>query len=271
MIDVDNIYRAYQNGESIKSLAKRNNVSVSYMYKLLNQEGYKMKNNIEKSQKFGCDSNYFENIDDEHKAYWLGYIYADGYITSDLVRFGISLATKDRGMLELLREDIKATYRICDYISNSGYVANTAYSRLLVSDRIFVSHLVRQGVIPKKTKTLKRPNLCDEMVRHFIRGYFDGDGCFNYSVKSHNYTSGSVEILGTRDVLDFIESVLLREKIIERKYLDLTKKPHGGIMRFRFTRRKDIYNFYKYIYTDSIIFLDRKHNKFNEYIKINNL
>lgn len=38
---------------------------------------------------------YFENIDTEEKAYWLGFLYADGYVNANEDKIELCLAEKD--------------------------------------------------------------------------------------------------------------------------------------------------------------------------------
>lgn len=59
------------------------------------------------------------------------------------------------------------------------------------------------GVNFRKTFDLKMPNIPDEMIRHFIRGYFDGDGCIcKYLIKGTDNYRFTFEIVGqSEDIL----------------------------------------------------------------------
>ena len=71
-----------------------------------------LRNDQEKNKKFYCDSDFFDVIDTEPKAYWLGFIFADGYVlkyaNKKYAKFGISLAGFDSGHLEKLRDALKS-------------------------------------------------------------------------------------------------------------------------------------------------------------------
>ena len=56
--------------------------------------GIKTRSLSDSHKVYYLNENYFEKIDTEEKAYWLGFIYADGYITGD--KLGISLAKCDK-------------------------------------------------------------------------------------------------------------------------------------------------------------------------------
>ena len=73
--------------------------------------------------KLPINSNYFETIDTEHKAYWLGFIYADGYlsISGKTKRMGVSLCLKDKVHLQNFSKCIESNYPIHEYEVSNGY------------------------------------------------------------------------------------------------------------------------------------------------------
>ena len=248
-------------------MAEELNINPQRIYKDFKKHNLSICDNRTKSLKFFCNERYFDIIDTQDKAYWLGYIYADGYITSNMKYFGMSLSTKDEYVLYNLKEDLSATYDIKRYkVGNSGYKAGIEYSRLLICSPVLVDGLYKQGVVPKKTNILQPPNIEDKFVRHFIRGYFDGDGCITIS---NNISD--VEILSTEAMLDFIQNTLYENNIIDRKYPYSKRKQQQIVSRFRFSKTQSLLNFFHYIYDDSNRKLERKYNKFIEILKIKNV
>ena len=81
-------------------LSKEYHVGRDTLSNFLKSENITIRKSNITSRKYSCDENYFECIDNEEKAYWLGFIYADGYITSKRAHgsqnFGVSLAIKDK-------------------------------------------------------------------------------------------------------------------------------------------------------------------------------
>lgn len=61
--------------------------------------------------------------------------------------------------------------------------------------------LISHGCVPNKSLILKPPKIDNELINHFIRGYFDGDGCVSFNSKTKVY---AVCILGTKEILEYI-------------------------------------------------------------------
>lgn len=143
----------------------------------------------------------FEKIDSEEKAYWLGYLYADGNVSERANTISLALAEEDIERVESFRaffhlEDKKITKKTKkkdgkEYISYE----------FAVNSKVIKEQLMKLGCIPRKTFLTQFPD--DDIVpadlkHHFMRGYFDGDGHVGFNASSII----SVEILGTKDFLD---------------------------------------------------------------------
>ncbi|MDL2302602.1 LAGLIDADG family homing endonuclease, partial [Lachnospiraceae bacterium OttesenSCG-928-D06] len=142
--------------------------------------------------KYYYDEHYFQQIDSEHKAYWLGFLYADGHIEPlrkgnkiKAYRIEIGLSAVDKSHLELFLHDIDSN-------------APLTYKKTIIRDKTYEScrvrinntnmcrDLISLGCVPQKSLTLTFPSeelLPGNYVRHFIRGYFDGDGCISYTTR----------------------------------------------------------------------------------------
>lgn len=116
---------------------------------------------------------YFSKIDTEEKAYWLGFLFADGSIRQSSKgqwTCRLELATKDADHIRKFLEAISGVQTIAD-----GHHGASKYA--VISSVTFCKHLETQGCIRNKTKNgIKFPDLPDDLLRHFIRGFFDGDG-----------------------------------------------------------------------------------------------
>ena len=202
-----------------------------------------------------CNINYFENIDTEEKAYWLGFLYADGCVSQDYKYLYVCLSSKDLKHLELFNKCIDSNYKI-------KYRDNNRYISLVISKKKFVEHLIDKGCIPTKSLILKFPTedqVPKELIRHFIRGYFDGDGCISTILrklknKPNLIMDCEINFLGTFDMLSGIcENIPVKNiKIFE----------FGKIFKFRVRNKKDIIEIMEYLYKDSNIYLERKHEKY---------
>lgn len=155
---------------------------------------------MSEAHKLPVDSFFFHHIDSEEKAYWLGFMYADGYVTGSVM--GVKLHIKDIDHLQKFREDIQSQHTIGTYVMKSGFAnANgTPYCSLTIKDKQLVQDLNDCGVTYNKSKTLVFPTedvVPSHLIHHFIRGYFDGDG----SVYASSATP-SISFEGTKEFLE---------------------------------------------------------------------
>ena len=116
-----------------------------------------VKNNIEiRSNNYykakEVDIDFFSKIDSEEKAYVLGFMYADGYVSGKY--FGFKQSAKDKEILEKIRTALKSEHKIGEYINNNGYGQGNTYCSLVISNEKMVSDLQNLGVIFNKSKVL---------------------------------------------------------------------------------------------------------------------
>lgn len=171
----------------------------------LNNMGYT------KIRKFNSD--YFHNIDSELKAYFLGFIFADGWVVynkqSANYEFGMELQSCDKYILESLNNELGGVHKIthlnptqriiCGILSNIGHI-----DRLRVYSKTFVEDLINCGIVPNKTYNYEVPKFPMEYFFDFLRGYIDGDGCYHYN-KNHIYMSLTC---ASENVLKWIQFIL---------------------------------------------------------------
>lgn len=120
------------------------------------------------------DEDYFQEIDSERKAYWLGMLMADGNVANYNNRYCIRLTLKqeDTYIVEEFKKDLKSDAPI--YIDKHNRATLRVWSKKMFND------LQLHGIIPRKTgKEIIPSTIPDELIHHFIRGFFDGDGTIN--------------------------------------------------------------------------------------------
>ncbi len=238
-------------GLSCKEIAaKLGNITPSAVYKRLYRRGVKV--NAKRSL---FDPSYFSNINTEKKAYWLGFSYADATIldttfkgnTMMALRFG--LAIKDISHLQNFLTDIKATNSIC--VCNKGKECRVSLQSIKL-----VQDMSKWGCTPRKSLTIEGiPNIPQKLIRHFIRGYFDGDGCVCTDKSGKNLR---LNILGTLSFLSEIHYVLRQN--------DITfGRPHtnGNIYVIEGNGNQRAKKLYNYLYKRATRYLNRKKDKFD--------
>jgi intein/homing endonuclease len=260
----------YINGQSTVKIGKLYNISPSSINWVLKKNSIKLRSNKENSKKYSCDERFFENIDNEKKAYWLGFMYADGYVSSrkDGKLVGISVTKKDKNHLEKFLNDIKGNHHINTYKQSNGYTSNQ-YCRVTICGDNMFNDLVSHGVVENKTLILKPPKINENLIRHFIRGYVDGDGCITSSLgkqkngdqrKSPDF---KLKICGTIEMLDFIKSFIEdNTNVIIRRYYKRRKT--DKIENIDLGGNKQVRQVLDLLYRDATIFLQRKYEKYIE-------
>ena len=246
-------YKYLNKNFSIKQLSKDYHIStqrIRSIFKILNLKINSMAYHSNYENKI--NHNYFSIIDNEHKAYWLGFLYADGYNSEKKYQIEITLKSKDKMVLEKLKKDTGAIYDIRPRkvkLNGKEYEACrlTMYSKQMSKD------LAEKGCYQKKSLTLTFPNfkiVPNNLIHHFMRGYFDGDGCI---------TGNNFSIVGTKEFINKFVEIL-------RKNVDISKAEYyaetGKALEWHHASKKDCIKIYNYLYKDSTIYLERKRNKF---------
>lgn len=256
----DEIIEKYNNGTSLRELSKELNHSRNILSKLLKDNKVQIKDNTINSRKYIHNENFFEVVDNEEKAYWLGFMYADGFIESKRQhgnqKFGITLNSIDNYHLEKFKNSIESNNPIKIY-KGSGYNAEGEFSKILLTSQKTVNDLIANGCLENKTHLLKFPELRNDLIPHFIRGYFDGDGCLSYYVTTkRQYKIGFV---GTYEFLDGIMKYLNKNLKFSTKDCTTYQFNIGGNNQV-----KTVMNI---LYKNATIYLDRKYDKYLELLK----
>lgn len=263
-------------GISTVKLAKQFDMSSSGIWDLLKRNNIKLRSNKVNSLKFPVENpRYFEHIDEERKAYFLGFILADGYITirkQSSKIFGLAINTEDEYILYALLSELKTKRKPNRYTSEKGFSKNTAYSRIIIPNDDLVDDLIDKGIVEHKTKIARvyDHKIPKDLRRHFIRGYLDGDGSIRKCKKKNSYKfEYDVNFVGTDEVLTWIHDIFISEKLI-KKDLKLEKRmPHHTVSSTRYGGNLQAERIMKYIYSGSTIYLKRKYERYLSLIEQN--
>ena len=202
--------------------------------------------------KYVFDYNFFQDIDNEHKAYWLGFLCADGCILDMKLKSGeripqtlqISISINDIELIYEFMRDIKIDKKV--YIGTSKNKKSiTQYAKLCVGSNKMCRDLISHGCVQRKTYILKFPDIDEYLVRHFIRGYFDGDGSvyfierFQYDKRrGKSYLSRRLfcSFQGTHEFLSKLKYILENVGI----KCCAIRKGHGNIYTLEFSRKESV-------------------------------
>ena len=245
------VVQEYLSGKSIEELAKEFYFSGSKINRILEYH-----NVSKRAQKrtYSLDETVFETIDTEEKAYWLGFLYADGYISNDGMILEIGLSSKDKNHLEKFKLFIQSDCPIKDrdvFLNGKSFPS----SRIQVCSKKMSSDLEALGCGNNKSLTLQFPTneqVPKKLIHHFMRGYFDGDGCyFLRSADNQRHFS----VIGTEDFVKEYDNVLFELGVNQTKYGRAGKAyvlRHGG--------NRQVPLITSFLYNNASIYLERKHN-----------
>ena len=252
--EVAQIIQWYANENvSLREIEKRTGKSRSALSRMLERLGVKttVGNHY---HKYTFNTNFFEVIDTPEKAYWLGFLYADGSVQSkDTLKYGeqsfkLQLQEQDKEILEKFNLDLQSTYPI-------RYDNSRANPQVILEPRSqkTVDDLIRLGCVERKSLILKFPTedqVPKQFIRDFIRGYFDGDG----SISEYN-GQWHITFVGTQDFITSLYEILQIGSVFPDKRK--TNSWYIGI-----NGNKQILSFYHYLYDNATRYLQRKYNKF---------
>lgn len=221
-------------------------------------------------KKLTYNENYFEVIDSSEKAYWLGFIYADGYVTSQN-RWGIELSIQDYNHLEKLIIALDSNIQI-KIRKRTNFIKETEMCSFQINNKKMFDDLLSKGVLRNKTYILKFPDehIVDKrFYNDFIRGFYDGDGSFtiipfNSYYKNNTYNNIQIEIslvCKNKVFIEKLQEIILKDTFINAR-INYVKR--DDLYSLRISNKKDCLTFINYLYGDSSLFLERKYNKSQE-------
>lgn len=260
--------------KSVNQIAKENGITKQSLLKWFK------KFNIPRRNKYTCNARiknvkYFNDIDSSIKAYWLGFLMADGANSNESLE--VRLSIKDIKHLEQFKKDIKSTNAILtgkSLCSLSKYNDLYEWCHFSIHSKVMTKNLEKWGIVPNKTGEESFPNINNKYHPDFIRGYFDGDGCYTYCYRlnkeKYKTLNSSIKIvcMNYKFLLD-IKNILVEQANIEDKKIHIYKS--NSIWSLEICSNDSIEKFYNYIYPKYCRrYLKRKRDKFIEpleYIK----
>jgi hypothetical protein len=246
--EIIDIYNS--NELKVKEISEKFKLSIGTIYKALGE--HKSKKN---QRKYTLNENYFNIIDSEDKAYFLGLLYSDGCNNGS--GFYITLQDRDNDILQKFKNFINFNGEL-KFIKGKKEVN---YYSLNVSSIKISKVLFDIGCNINKTVNGKFPTIVPEnLMNHFIRGIFDGDG--SISIDKRNQLSFS--LTGKTQIIRDIANIL-NDKCRLNVKIRTPKRYKCDIAIYSFGGNKQAKRVQDYLYNDSTIFLERKYLKFKQY------
>lgn len=258
------ICKQYINDKTTTYLAKKYNCSDVCVGNILRRHNITLKNGSECQQKYKFNKNYFDIIDTPEKAYWLGFIYADGCNHVKRNTLSITLQESDKYLLENFQKCLNIENKL---ILQKGKLKKDkiGYRKNLYSLNINNKHISEQlllkGVVARKSLILTYPKkeiLNHKLYNNFILGYFDGDGGLYYypPKKTLNF-----HITGTKQMLTSIKNILIENCKVSNVKLH-QKNTLNNTYTLQYGGNTNCMKICNWLYKNSTIYLKRKYDKF---------
>lgn len=203
---------------------------------------------------------FFNEINNERKQYWLGFLYQDGHISKASkkrknYKTRLVLQESDREHLYKFKKDLSFTGNIKRF-KGSGYQKENIFYEIVINDKQFYQNLSK-FFSNNKTYVLHPPILEETLKKHFIRGLIEGDGSIIKRKRSYGF-DWSVYLCGNLEMIQYFKentNIKINNKIY-------TKKQYQEI---DVSGNRKIYPLMKWLYKDQTVYLDRKMERQKEY------
>lgn len=243
--ETQGILDRYQKGESRKSLADSFGVTQKVIDRFLKEKEVPLRND---TRKHFFNEEIFKSIDTAEKAYWIGFITADGYVNEDRGFLRIKLGYVDYDHLAKFARFMSLDPADVIRSEIHNITGNTMWY-IDINSRKFVDILVGHGIRQEKSMREKVTHVRDDLIRDYIRGLYDGDG-------SIRPDGTGVSLNNSVEVLYYVQGVFLfRLRATRLKIMD-----HCNTWKIEYRSREVVKKILDFLYYENCsVFLDRKH------------
>ena len=247
------IVHKYLSGSSMDKIAKEYSINKSSVFSILKTRNIPRRNSSDSHKKYAINENFFDLIDTPEKSYFLGILFADGYnnTKNNLVR--ICLISKDKPLLNRLRDILGYTKPLAKRVfSNPNW---SSQCELSITNKHISRQLEKLGCIPNKSSILEFPTqIPKRLLQHFVRGYYDGDGSLRFY--KNNSNQPRLSITSTLPFCNHLQKVIenqvgIKTGIYKHKINDFNHS-------IQISGRIQIRSFLSWIYKNETISLQRK-------------
>ncbi len=258
----------YEAGDSLSRVAERLGVTVSCIWPRLRAVGTRMR--AIHPRKWAVDESFFERLDREDVAYWLGFISGDGCNHRGQA-MRVTISTRDEEHLDRLRLAMGSKRPLTRQRQDAEpgrigraeartFVAWEAWSMKMCGD------LERLGVVARKSSRRSWPDaLPESQARHFCRGYVDANGGLYGRSRGDSYVL-RFSVCGN---VAFLEA--MQQRLIEQCQLNRTQILHRpGIVSWfgelEYSGRRQVSRIFHWLYDGATVWLPRKRERVEKYI-----
>lgn len=258
----EQIIKDYQSGTGCTLISRKYNIGETSVLRVLKRNEVKMRDPSSARSTYIVNESYFDEINSLDKAYFLGLLYADGNnYTKKFNCVHLSLQKEDGYLVELFSKLLygkeKRPYVV--HHSNSNYSDQV---RIRVYNKRLSERLTELGCVANKSLVLTFPDsIHNDLLPHFIRGYFDGDGSL-FRDKRNQWV---VSIIGSKGFCLKLQDILYVYYKVVSTYREYNNSRNGSVL---ISRKAEIRRFIKIIYgpPDTDYRMKRKYELASEFL-----
>lgn len=236
--------------------------------KILYQNNIEIRETKDWTTKYSIDDTYFERIDTPNKAYFIGFLYADGNVGKNNNIIQLGLQARDVEILYDLKDDIKYNGPLA-FVNRSAKHDNLQDVYILqINNKKIHDDLISLGVVPNKTHIIEYPNYIPSYLQNdFIRGVLDGDGCIHGTNLKNGKPVCQVDICGNSQFCLGLKNKIENELNIHCSIITVNRKRNGTTQRVTISGRIQCLTFLNWIYKDAELYLKRKYDTYLNHYK----
>lgn len=268
----------YAQRQPIEKIWKRYGYGVGIVRRTLAARGVRIRTFGEHSRKHTLNEAFFDQIDTYEKAYWLGFLAADGNVSRDsrarsTYWLQVRLAKRDRGQLECLRTALGSSHPIYERSQICTMTGGTTEMvGFTISNNRLCAGLMKHGIVPDKSLVLQFPteeSVPRRFIGAYVLGYFDGDGSVVYNPQSGAWTAN---LCGTEEFLADLAAHLALEYGISptrmqhhrNLAINMWRMGWAGSIGDRGYRNRAIWHIHQFLYSGHGLGLLRKKERLDQ-------
>lgn len=267
MTNESEIILLYLSGKTTYEVANICQRSQTFIMNILKKNNIKRRQTKSYTTIYIPNENFFDIINNQEKAYFLGLMYADGnnYINrTHNYEMSIKLQAQDKIILEKFKNLISPNSKITIVKDNS--TTNLHY-KLKVNNKKISEQLCNLGCVPNKSLILQFPEFIDDkLLNHFIRGYSDGDGSiYKKQQTKTGYVNYCWQITSTIMFNTHIKNILEKKLQIHFSQSLSCPKTNNITTTLSVGGNIQVMKALDWLYKDATIYLPRKYDKYIEF------
>lgn len=256
--EIQDVIAKYLSGVGAPELAKRLGVSYTSVYSLLRKMNIAIRPGSA-YRSYTLNEKFFDEIETEAQAYWLGFLAADGAIEHHHI--SLSLKTDDIDSVQHFANAVETNAPVKIY----NYPYGSCVKMLITSEHM-ASALSKYGIVSGKSKTLTWIKVPEQVQMHFARGYFDGDGGFGIVKRAGGKQRIYAGVTSTYAYLDGFRNLIAER--CDVSIPDITDAYGKRAYTIRWSHSAEVKKIADVMYANATIFMPRKRERVEGYFAV---